>query len=61
MVEPELSSWDVESSVVFVAVALDEAFVVAEDVDSSVVAVMELLLVSAFAAASVDFGSAEAA
>lgn len=56
-----MSSWDVESSVVFVAVALDEAFVVAEDaVESSVVAVMELLLVSAFAAASVDFGSAEA-
>lgn len=54
-----MSSWDVESSVVFVAVALDEAFVVAEDVvESSVVAVMELLLVSAFAAASVDFGSA---
>lgn len=56
-----MSSWDVESSVVFVAVALDEAFVVAEDVESSVVAVIELLLVSAFAAASVDFGSAEAA
>lgn len=48
LVEPELSSWDEESSELLAADVFDEAFVVAKAEESSVATALELLLVSTF-------------